>query len=221
MPTFMANPSARYVLAFIVNVALPVAAYWMAIGRYGLLGALIASSLPLLAWMAFDLARFRHFDALSAILLAGLALSLLVLLSAPPRWLREARDPLVNGMIGLLFLISLAFKRPLVFYLGRSTLSRQRAGRENEFDEMWRTRPALVKSIRLMTAVWGVGLVGENIIRLWIASYMANPSADRLSTILRYTVYTGLTAWTIFYRRVYLRRQNAVATAEAAGTGST
>lgn len=214
------NPSARYVLAFVVNVALPVAAYWAAIGTYGLVGALIASSLPVLVWMTIDLLRFRHFDALSAIVLAGIALSLLVLLSGPPRWLREARDPLVNGMIGLLFLLSLALKRPLVFYLGRSTLSRQRAGRENEFDEMWRTRPALVKSIRLMTAVWGIGLVGENVIRLWIASSMTNPPADRLSTIIRYTAYTALTAWTIFYRRVYLKRQNAPAPAKAAGTGS-
>ncbi|MFP6562056.1 VC0807 family protein [Paraburkholderia sp. B3] len=215
----MMNPSARYVLAFVVNVALPVAAYWMAIGTYGLRGALIASSLPVLVWMTIDLVRFRHFDALSAIVLAGIALSLLVLLSGPPRWLREARDPLVNGMIGLLFLLSLAFKRPLVFYLGRSTLSRQRAGRENEFDEMWQTHPTLVKSIRLMTAVWGIGLVSENIIRLWISSYMTNPQADRLSTIIRYTVYTGLTAWTIFYRRVYLKRQVAPTPAETAGTG--
>jgi hypothetical protein len=216
----MVNPSARYVLAFVVNVALPVAAYRMAIGNYGLPGALVASSLPLLAWMTIDLLRFRHFDALSAIVLAGIALSLLVLFAAPPRWLQVARDPLVGGMIGLLFLLSLASRRPLVFYLARSTLARERAGREYEFEEMWQSRPALHKSIRLMTAVWGIGLVSDNAIRLWISFCMANPQADRLSTIVRYATYAGLTAWTIFYRRVYLKRQDTPAPAEVDGTGT-
>lgn len=217
----MVNPSARYVLAFVVNVALPFAAYQIAIGTYGLPGALIASSLPLLAWMTIDLVRFRHFDALSAIVLAGIVLSLLVQVSGPSRWLREASGPLVSGTIGGLFLLSLASQRPLVFYLARSTLAREQSGREYEFDEMWQTRPALQKSIRLMTAVWGVGLVGDNAIRLWIAFCMANPHADRLSTIVRYATYAGLTVWTIFYRRVYLKRQNAQAPSKADGTGPT
>lgn len=200
-------PSARYVLAFVVNVALPALAYRMALPHWGIPGALMASSIPLLAWITFDFARFRHFDALSAIVLASLALSLALLTSPAGRWLREAREPLVGGFIGVLFLLSLPVKRPLVFYLARSTLAREREGREREFDEMWQSRPALVRSIRLMTAVWGIGLVAENVIRVYIVGHVAGHDVDRLSTLVRYGAYAGLTVWSILYRRAYIRNQ--------------
>lgn len=207
LQTLKMIPSARYVLAFVVNVALPALTYRMALPNWGVTGALMASSMPLLAWITFDYARFRHFDALSAIVLASLAMSLVLLASPAGRSLREAREPLVGGFIGVLFLLSLMVKRPLVFYLARSTLARERQGREREFDEMWQSRPALARSIRLMTAVWGIGLVGENAIRVYVVGCIAGHDVDRLSTLIRYGTYAGLTAWSILYRRAYIKRQ--------------
>ncbi|WP_322013223.1 VC0807 family protein [Paraburkholderia sp. J12] len=200
-------PSTRYALAFVVNVALPALAYWLALPHYGLLDALIVSGLPVLAWMVIDLVRFRHFDALSALVLAGIVLSLAVLMSEPGRWLREVRDPLVSGVIGVFFLLSLVLSRPLVFYLARSTLARERPGLELDFDQRWSSRPDLVRSVRLMTAVWGIGLVGENVVRLWITSDMTGHDAERLSTLIRGGAYGGLMIWTILYRRLYIKRQ--------------
>jgi len=201
-------PSARYALALVVNAALPTLAYRLALPHYGLLGALIASSVPVLVWMAIDLGLFRHFDALSALVLASIAMSLVVLASEPGRWLREARDPLVSGVIGMLFVLSLLLEKPIGFYLARSTLAREHLGKEREFDSRWHTRPALVRSIRLMTAVWGIGLIGENAIRLWITEGMAGDNAQQLSTFIRYATYAALTAWSIVYRHMYIKRQD-------------
>jgi hypothetical protein len=200
-------PSARYALAFAINVALPTLAYRVTLPHFGLVGALIASSMPLLAWMTIDLLRFRHFDALSAMVLASIAMSLLILASRPGQPLREARDPLTGGITGVLFLLSLLLKRPLVFWLARSTLSREHQGREYAFEEAWQTRPDLVKSIRLMTAVWGLGLVGENAARLWVTSVVAGDQAEQLSTYIRYAVYGGLLVWTMAYRHWYIKRR--------------
>lgn len=200
-------PSVRYTLAFVVNVALPAAAYRVAYAHHGLSGGLIASALPLLAWIGVDLVRFRHFDALSALVLTGIAMSLLVLVSGAGWGLREVREPLVSGIIGVIFLLSLAMKRPLVFYLARSTMAREHSGQEQAFDTMWRTRPALVKSVRLMTAVWGAGLVGENAVRLGMTCCMSGQNGHRLSSLVGYATYAGLTAWTIAYRHLYIRRQ--------------
>jgi hypothetical protein len=197
-------PSLRYAAALVVNVLLPTAAYRVALPHVGLIGALLASTLPLIAWMGFDFLRFRHVDALSAVVLAGIALSLLILVSQPTDWLRAVREPLVSGVIGVLFLGSLALRRPLVFYLARSTLSREHSGREIEFDAMWTERPTLARSIRLMTLVWGVALVGENVLRFWIASLTGDPP-HWLDSCIRYATYGGLTVWTIAYRRRYLK----------------
>src|ERR1700754_2134216 len=172
--------SARYALAFFVNVVLPTAAYRVALPHTGLLGALLASAVPLIAWIGVDLLRYRHFDALSALVLASIVMSLLIFASGAADALRAAREPLVSGIVGLSFLLSLLLNRPLVFYLARSTLSRERQGREYEFDVMWQACAALAASIRLMTTVWGVGLVGETIVRIWLICCMAIQNADAL-----------------------------------------
>ncbi len=200
-------PSARYALAIFVNVGLPTLAYLTALPRYGPVAALIASSIPVLAWLAVDLARFRHFDARAALVLAGIAVSLLVLAWAPSACLRAVHEPLVSGFIGVLFLLSLASTRPMLFYLARSTLARERAGRELEFDMWWQTRPALVKSIRLMTAVWGAGLVTENGLRLWFTGCANTQGANRLATLVGYAIYASLLAWSVVYRHLYIRRR--------------
>jgi hypothetical protein len=200
-------PSVRYTLALAVNVVLPAAAYRIALPHFGLLGALVASSIPLLVWMVVDFVRFRHFDALSGLVLASIAMSLLIFASGGAGWLRTARDPLVSGIVGVFFLLSLLLHRPLVFYLARSTLSRERQGRESEFDTMWQTRPALARSIRLMTAVWGIGLVSENVARLWVVWCLAYEDAHRVSAYIGYATYAALTVWTIAYRHAFVKRQ--------------
>jgi hypothetical protein len=199
--------SLRYLLAVVVNVALPAVAYRIALPHLGLTGALLASMAPLLAWMCVDLVCFRHFDALSALAVATLALSLLISLSAPAEWLTVEREPLVSGAIGMLFLLSLPLRRPLVFYLARSTLSRERQGRELKFDAMWNERPDIVTATRFMTAVWGVGLVTENAARLWIAGRFDAVAAQPISSGIGYTAYIGLTIWTFLYRRYWIKKR--------------
>ncbi|SAL13387.1 putative membrane protein [Caballeronia peredens] len=196
----------RYAFAILINVILPWVAYRLTLPHFGMEGALLASAAPLCLWLGIDFIRFSHFDALSAIVLAGILMSLLVLALQPATWLLKSREPLISGAIGFLFLLSLLLRRPLVFYLARSTLSRERQGRELDFDVMWQSRPKLMKSVRLMTAVWGIGLVIENILRLAVIDRFSVDEAERASTFIRYGFYAGLTIWTMLYRRLYLRK---------------
>jgi hypothetical protein len=192
----------RYLCALLVNVALPWLAYRLALPHWHQLGALLASAVPLLAWMGWDLLRHRHFDALSAIVLAGVALSVLVRLVGGDARMQSMEDPMVSGMIGASFLASLALPRPLVFYLARSTMSREDPRSAASFEKHWRERPTLAAYIRLMTLVWGVGMVGENIARSAVVLHWPNdPRSVLASNILRYGVYAALTLWTVWLRR--------------------
>jgi hypothetical protein len=198
----------RYLTALIVNVALPWLAYRLALPHWGHLGALAASALPLLAWMSLDLLRYRHFDALSAMVLVGIVLSILATAAglASNARQRAIEEPMVSGMIGASFLISLALPRPMVFYLGRSTMSREDHRSVESFERHWRERPTLVAYIRLMTLVWGIGMTGENLLRsLIVWQWADDPRSAIASNVLRYGVYAGLTAWTFWCRRLIKR----------------
>jgi hypothetical protein len=200
-------PSSRYLLALVVNVVLPIVAFRVAVHHVGLTGSLVVSMVPLLAWMLIDYLVLRHFDALSALAAAGVVMSVLVLISAPAQWVLITREPIVSGAIGVLFLLSLGLRKPLVYYLARSTMARERSGGDAAFDAMWRERPALVRSIRIMTAVWGIGQVSENAARLWVIYRLEGDQAQQLSTWIGYGAYAGLTIWTLLYRRFWVRKQ--------------
>lgn len=196
------NNRARYLSAILINVLLPWLAYHLAYPRWGHLAALGASTLPLIAWMTWDLLRSRHFDALSAIVLAGTLLSLAVSSFIDNARTRLFEEPVISGLIGIAFLISLALPRPLVFYLGRSTVAREQDGGTAQFEQWWRDHPELVASVRKMTVVWGVGLTAENAVRLLLDIEWGNATwiADA-STVLRYATYGGLMFWTFLERR--------------------
>lgn len=194
--------SIRYLAAMLVNILLPWAAYHLALPYVGLSGALIASAVPVLAWLTVDWTLRRHFDALSALLLVGIGLSLAVQ-AVVPQWFTAIRGPAVSGCIGLLFLVSLMSRRPLVYYLARSTLARERDGGELRFDVLWRDRPELASAIRLLTAVWGAGLLGEVLLRFGL-------SGSAGSKYLDYATYGCLSLWTFIYRVRYKRRHARV-----------
>jgi hypothetical protein len=192
----------RYLSAVFINFALPWLAYRLAHPHWGQAGALLASALPLIAWMAWDLVRHRHFDALSSIVLIGILLSLAtVTVTGVPQEL-TIEEPMVSGMIGVAFLVSLLLPRPIVFYLARSTMARESMQNASEFERDWRESPTLASRVRVMTLVWGIGLVAENVIRtsiVWDAE--SSPHAALVSNLVRYSFYGALMLWTFWYRR--------------------
>ncbi|MDE1180181.1 VC0807 family protein [Paraburkholderia sp.] len=192
----------RWLSAMVVNLLLPWLAYRLVLPHGGVAGALAASALPLIAWMSWDLARHRHFDALSAVVLVGVIMSLVTVLAFGGPHLLIFEAPLVSGMIGATFLVSLATSRPLVFYLARSTITRENPVRGAEFEQQWRERPALAASIRALTLVWGVGSVGENLVRIALVWSLDDTETARIaSSAVQYSVYGALTLWTFCYRR--------------------
>ncbi|WP_227244559.1 VC0807 family protein [Paraburkholderia caribensis] len=192
----------RYLSAMVVNLALPWLAYRLALPHWGTTGALAASAAPLIAWIAWDLYHSRHFDALSAIVLAGILPLLAWALIDRGEHRRALEDPMVAAVIGVTFLLSLLLRKPLVYYLARSTASRESREGVEAFERHYRERPALVAQIRRMTLVWGIGLTAENAARYWVVTSLSDAQlALQISTALRWSVYGSLTLWTLWTRR--------------------
>ncbi|MDE1184605.1 VC0807 family protein [Paraburkholderia sp.] len=190
-----------FVLEMLFNLLLPWLAYRYAQPHWGETGGLIASAVPPLVWSAVELARFRRVDALSAIVLAGIVLSIgAMALGGSPRMLL-LRESLVSGAVGVAFLMSLAMRRPLIFHLARATVARESADGPARLDAAWHERPALASTFRLMTLVWGSGLTAETAIRAWLAWTWPVERFLVVSPVISYAIYGGLTAWTFWFRK--------------------
>jgi hypothetical protein len=111
------------------------------------------------------------------------------------------RESLVSGAVGVVFLLSLPMRRPLIFYLARATVAREMEGGAARFEALWQERPALVSAMRLMTLVWGIGLTGETALRAWMALTWPIERFLVVSPFIGYGIYGGLTLWTFWYRK--------------------
>ena len=196
----MKQPSRALLLELGVNLLGPWLVYRLCLPTLGEFGALVASGVPPALWALAGLARTRRLDALSLLVLLGIVLSAAVsVLGGEPRLLL-LRESLVTGAIGLAFLVSLALGRPLVFYLARATLAREAAGAGQSFEAAWRARPALARSIRLITLVWGLGLCAEFVLRAWLVMHLPIGRVLLVSPLVGYGAYGALAAWTLWYR---------------------
>jgi hypothetical protein len=189
-----------FVAELAVNLLLPWVAYTLVHPRHGEVGGLIASAVPPLAWSIVELARFRRVDALSSIVLLGIALSILAMaFGGGPRVLLM-RECLAAGAIGVTFLLSLFAPRPLVFYLARATVARETPEGVARFELLWHERPEFASAMRRLTTVWGIGLTADAALRTWLAATWPIERFLIVSPILGYTVFGALLAWTFWYR---------------------
>ncbi|AOY90922.1 hypothetical protein BKK79_03150 [Cupriavidus sp. USMAA2-4] len=199
------------------NLLLPWLAYRLALPHWGMAGALYASAVPPVAWSAMEFARTRRVDAVSAVVLLGIGLSLAaMMLGGSPRLLL-LRESLVSGVVGIVFLLSLGCRRTLVFYLARATFARESADGHVRFESLWQERASLRVALRQITLVWGLGLTGENLLRAWLAWHWPIERYLVLSPLIGYALYGGLIAWTLWCRERMRRRGEIVV---AAGTPS-
>jgi hypothetical protein len=198
-----------FVVEIAVNFLLPWLAYRLALPHLGETGALIASAVPPIVWSLIELARFRRVDALSVMVVAGIVLSVAAMaLGGSPRMLL-LRESLVSGAVGVVFLLSLPMRRPLIFYLARATVAREMAGGAAHFEALWRDRAALAAAMRLMTLVWGIGLTSETALRAWMALTWPIERFLVVSPFIGYGIYGGLALWTLWYRKTLTNRAKA------------
>ncbi|PVZ84396.1 hypothetical protein C9426_23340 [Serratia sp. S1B] len=183
----------------LVNFVLPWLAYRTFHSQGEVIG-LLASTVPPLLWSIIGLIRFRRLDALSMLVLAGILLSFVAMLfGGDPRMLLM-RESLVSGLIGVAFAASFWLRKPLLYYLARATVGRERTDGSTHFEE-WYARPEGRRAIRTMTLVWGVGLMGETLLKFWLVQNWPVQRFLLLSPFVSYGAVGLLALWTLLYRR--------------------
>lgn len=199
-------------LELLANFVAPYVTYTVAKPPLGDVGALMAASLPPIVWAAIELVRRRRIDALSILVVTGIALSLLAFVGGGGGDVRllQLREQLVAITIGLVFLSSAALGRPLIYQLARARMRRKSAAEARSFDEM-QGDSSVRRSMMVMTIVWGVGLVGEAAVSASLIFCITIERYLIVSPIIGYGTAGTLTAWSFWYarRRIKAARRRA------------
>ncbi|MFI4975911.1 MAG: VC0807 family protein [Caulobacterales bacterium] len=202
----------------LVNFVGPFLIYDFTKASLGDANALLASSGPPIAWSIVEFVRKRRVDALSMLVLAGIALSLLAFLGGGGVRFLQLREKLVTAAIGLIFLGSAAIGRPLIYHLARATSMRRSSSEAQELEAL-RDNVYFRRTMMVMTLVWGLGLVTEAAVASALVFALSIRGFLVVSPVIGYSTMGALGLWTAWYarrqRRLGAARQAAADAAAA------
>ena len=202
----------------LVNFILPFIIYNYAEAPLGEVRALLASSAPPIGWSLVEFARHRRVDALSLLVVCGIALSLLAMLGGGGVKFLQLREKLVTGVIGLAFVGSALIGKPLVFELARATMRRRSESEAQEFEAL-QVHAGFRRTMTVMTWVWGLGLIADVAVGVMLVFTLSIREYLIVNPILGYGTMGALSLWSFLYGQRAKRRgeERRAAAALAAG----
>jgi len=192
----------------LANLVLPYVIYRETVHSMGEVHALLAASLPPIVWSGIEFARKRRVDAMSMLVLAGIVLSLVAFLGGGSVRFLQLREKLVTAIIGLVFLVSAAIGRPLIYQLARANMRRKSQREAEEFEKL-REHQRFRRSMTVMTLVWGLGLVAEAAVGCLLVVSISVQRFLLISPILGYGTMGCLALWNFWYVKRLKRRGEA------------
>jgi hypothetical protein len=202
--------------SLIVSVALPLIVVQVLLHRgMPAVTALAISALFPFADALVGLVRKRRFDPIAVLSLIAIIAGVGTAgLSGNPAF-AVAKESLFTFVFGLVFLGSLATPRPLIFQLGKQFSTGGDPAAIAAWEQRWE-QPGFRRALRLITAVWGIGLLLEAMTRVVVAFTLPVGIATIVSPALGIGVLGALFAWTTLYARAARRAAAVRASAAAA-----
>lgn len=201
----------------VINLVLPFAIYNYAEAPLGAVRALLASSAPPILWSLIEFARRRRVDALSIMVVSGIALSLLAMLGGGGVKFLQLREKLVTGVIGLAFLGSALIGKPLIYEIARASMRRKSEDEAQQFEAL-QVHAGFRRTMKVMTLVWGVGLIVDSAVSAALVFILTIRENLIVSSILGYGTMGALSLWTFYYGRRAKRRGEERRAAMAGGS---
>jgi hypothetical protein len=192
----------------LVNFILPFVIYNYAEAPLGQVRALLASSAPPIAWSLVEFARHRRVDALSLLVVCGIALSLLAMIGGGGVKFLQLREKLVTGVIGLAFVGSALIGKPLIYELALATRRRKSAAEAEEFEAL-QAYAGFRRTMMVMTWAWGLGLLADVAVAVVLVFALSIREYLIVNPILGYGTMGALSLWSFVYAQRAKRRGEA------------
>lgn len=195
-------PSVRDMLPSIIGGAVvPLGVYYLV--RHHVrtdADALIIAGLFPVAWIIVQFIRTRRVDPVGVIVLFGFVIGVVTsTLMGGNAYVLKARDSAFTALFGIACLISLvAAKRPAIFYVGRFLSAGDDPAKMDAYDQL-HEMPTGQRTFKVLTAVWGVGLLIEASSRLVLAAFLATGVFLAVSPVITAVCVGGLFAFTVRY----------------------
>lgn len=113
------------------------------------------------------------------------------------------RQSYITAVIGILFLTSMFFPKPMIYYLAKKFINSQDKYAKNNkstIDEKWKN-PHFRFSMKFLTFIWGICLVLEAVCNISLVFILSVSKYMLISPLVSYGFIGCATFITFFYRK--------------------
>lgn len=208
-------PSIReHLPSLVFGAALPIGVYFLVRQHVSsdAAGLIIAGSVSV-AWIVIQFIRQRKVDFVGVIVLVGFAVGVVSsTLLGGNSYVLKVRDAVFTALFGVACIVTLfTHERPALFYVSRYLSAGNDPVKVSAFDRLHDV-PIGRRTFRVLSVVWGIGLVVEASARLTLADLLPTGTFLAVSPFITASVIGGLFAFTAMYSK---RAQLAAAAAFA------
>ncbi|HZS89156.1 MAG TPA: VC0807 family protein [Chloroflexota bacterium] len=208
--TWPSSPIWSYVrrhvaLSLILNAAGPLVVYMLLRPHMTELAALSAALLLPAGEGVVTVVRHRKLNIFGLMVGISIVCSIaVVVLGGSPRMLL-LRESLLSGVFGVVMLLSLLSRQPLVYYIARHFAVGPILTLADTFHHK-ASVPWFRSFLRLLTLVWGLLTTGDALINAYLATSLPIPTYLLVTPIVRYGTMGTALVWTLVhaYRGRYL-----------------
>lgn len=190
-------------LMTVLDVIAPILVFYIC-RAFGLddLTSLLVSAVAPMASIAYHAIKARRLNGFALFIAAILLLNIAVALTAADARTLLARDGWITGLAGLFFLGTLWGRRPIVFTLVKP-LGEGRLGPEGvSWDDCWDRYAPFRRAFRVLTVVWGIGLIFDAGVRIVFAYTLpvdVVPAANGIQYVIIYAILQAISM--IYFNR--------------------
>ncbi|WP_066061733.1 VC0807 family protein [Neobacillus soli] len=200
------------VLSLVINGAIPVVVYNLLMDYYSSFVSLLIATLIPLADNLFHIVKYRKADAFGLFMLTGFVLSLLAFVLGGNERLILLRESMVTGLLGLIFIGSLFFAKPLIYHFAIRFSASDASEKKGQFEKNWEV-PYFRIVLRIMTAIWGIALLGEAVVKVILVYELSISAFLAISQLIFYSVIGAAILFTVAYRRYAKTRLDLITNA--------
>lgn len=200
------------VLSLVINGAIPVLVYNLLLDYFSSFVSLLIATLIPLADNLFHIVKYRKADAFGLFMLTGFVLSLLAFVLGGNERLILLRESMVTGLLGLIFIVSLFFAKPLIYHFAIRFSASDASEKKGQFEKNWEV-PYFRIVLRIMTAIWGIALLGEAVVKVILVYELSIPAFLAISQLIFYSVIGAAILFTVVYRRYAKTRLDLITNA--------
>jgi hypothetical protein len=161
--------------------------------------SLVISGLPPGIGVMFDLLRWRTLEVVGAVVLGGIALSIVLAFISNNPQVVLLEGAALTAAFGVGCLASLNRRRPLIFYFAQAFYGGRHSADGMELDADF-DRYADARSFwKIVTTVWGITYLAEAIVRAVVIQYVSTGAALTFNRIVPWLLFALLFGWTFWW----------------------